>query len=366
MQKVKYIAIAAVSFVMLFGIAIWHIILPDQETSRSERRTLAQAPALTAEGIFSGDYMEELETYLLDQFPGRDGWRTIKAVTRFDLFRQLDNNDVYLVDDSVLKMEYPLKEDQVAYAANKINEVVSTYVPSDRIYYSIVPDKNYFVAEEQGYPHMDYDRLVEIMTSTVNGQYLDIMDLLSVDDYYRTDTHWNQPEIVDVAQFLADGMGLGVSLTPEGGYTENTLSPFYGVYCGQSALPVEPDVLTYLTSDATNAASMTGVEFEGKWPVYTTTKFDGMDGYDVFAGGAQAVITMESPLAKTDRELVIFRDSYGSSISPLFLEGYSKVTLIDLRYIAAKLLPDFVELNENQDVLFLYSTSLLNSGMLLK
>ena len=75
---------------------------------------------------------------------------------------------------------------------------------------------------------------------------------------------------------------------------------------------------------------------------------------------------MESPLAKTDRELVIFRDSYGSSISPLFLEGYSKVTLIDLRYIAAKLLPDFVELNENQDVLFLYSTSLLNSGMLLK
>ena len=67
MQKIKYIAIAAVSFVMLFGIAIWHIVLPDQETSRSERRNLAQAPALTAEGILSGDYMEELETYLLDE-----------------------------------------------------------------------------------------------------------------------------------------------------------------------------------------------------------------------------------------------------------------------------------------------------------
>ena len=59
-------------------------------------------------------------------------------------------------------------------------------------------------------------------------------------------------------------------------------------------------------------------------------------------------------------------DSFGSAISPLFLEGYSKITLIDLRYVASQLLPEFVTFHENQDVLFLYSTSLLNSGMLLK
>ena len=366
MQKAKKIAIVAVTLILLFGVAIWSLAAPDEDVSRSERRKLAQAPVLTAEGVFSGDYMENLETYLLDQFPMRDAWRSVKAFTRFDLFRQKDNNGVYLVGDHVFKMEYPLKENQVTYAADKINEVIRTYLPGNKVYYSIVPDKNYFAAEDNGYPHVDYEKLFSLMEESVQAEYLDITGLLSLDDYYRTDAHWDQKDILPVAQALSDGMGLGVSLEPEGGWESHTLSPFYGVYCGQSALPVEPDVLTYLTSPATDAATMTGIEFEGNWPVYTTTKFDGMDGYDVFAGGAQAILTIESPLAKTDRELVIFRDSFGSSLSPLLLEGYSKITLIDLRYVASSLLGQFVTFSGNEDVLFLYSTSLLNSGMLLK
>ena len=110
---------------------------------------------------------------------------------------------------------------------------------------------------------------------------------------------------------------------------------------------------------------MTSIEFDGEKPVYTVDKFEGVDGYDVFASGAQAILTIESPLAQTDKELIIFRDSYGSSIAPLLLEGYSKITLIDLRYVATDFLGQFVSSTE-QDVLFLYSTSILNSGMLLK
>ena len=365
MVKAKYAAITAVSLLLLFGVAVWGLLLPDADVSRAERRTLAQAPALTAEAVFSGDYMEDLETYLLDQFPARDGWRTLKAVTRFGLFRQLDNNGIYLVDDQVLKMEDPLQENQVNYAAGKINELMDTVLQGMDVYYSIVPDKNYFAAEANGYPHMDYDRLFRLMQDTVRAEYLDITGLLTLDDYYRTDAHWQQQSILPVAQALADGMGLGVSLEPEGGYTANTLEPFYGAYWGQSALPVAPDTLTYLTSAATEAASMTGAEFEGRWPVYTVSRFTGMDGYDVYAGGAQAILTIESPMAKTDRELIVFRDSFGSSIAPLFLEGYARVTLIDLRYVATSILTEYVDFAD-QDVLFLYSTSLLNAGMLLR
>ena len=365
MQKAKYVSITAVSLLLLFGLAVWGLLLPDGDTSRAERRRLAQAPALSAEAIFSGSYMEDLEEYLLDQFPLRDGWRTLKAVTRLGLFRQLDNNGLYLVDGQILKMEYPLQENQVTYAADKINEIAETYLQGMDVYYAIVPDKNYFAAAENGYLHLDYDRLFSLVQDRVNGTYLDITGLLTLDDYYRTDTHWQQQSIVPVAQALADGMGLGVSLTPDGGWTENELSPFYGTYWGQSALPVAPDTLTYLTSPATEAASMTGAEFQGRWPVYTVSRFDGVDSYDVYCGGAQAILTMESPLARTDKELIIFRDSFGSSIAPLFLEGYAKVTLIDLRYVSPSLLPQFVEFAD-QDVLFLYSTSLFNSGMLLK
>ena len=67
----------------------------------------------------------------------------------------------------------------------------------------------------------------------------------------------------------------------------------------------------------------------------------------------------------TDRELVIFRDSFGSSLAPLFIEGYKKITLIDIRYIHPNMLSQFIEFN-NQDVLFIYSTSVLNNSETLK
>lgn len=365
MKQSKSIAIVAVTLTMLFGLAVWGLALPDGAVSRAERRKLQQRPELTADAVFSGKYMQELETYCLDQFPARDFWRTVKAHLRFDLFRQKDSNGVYLVGDNVLKLEYPLKEEQVRFGANKINEVIDDYLQGMNVQYAIVPDKNYFAAGQNGYPHLDYGRLTELMQETVRADYVDLFPLLTLGDYYRTDAHWKQESLLPVAQALADSLGLGADMTPEGGFTAHTLSPFYGVYWGQSALAVEPDVLTYLTSAATDAASMTGIEFEGDLPVYTTDRFEGMDGYDVFAGGAQAIVTIESPNAKTDKELILFRDSFASSLAPLFLEGYAKVTLIDLRYVAAKLLPQFVEFTD-QDVLFLYSTSLLNSSMLLK
>jgi hypothetical protein len=80
----------------------------------------------------------------------------------------------------------------------------------------------------------------------------------------------------------------------------------------------------------------------------------------MFLGGALSVITLENPKAETNRELVIFRDSFGSSIAPLFLEGYKKITLLDIRYLNETMVGQFVRF-KNQDVLFLYNTTVLNN-----
>ena len=60
---------------------------------------------------------------------------------------------------------------------------------------------------------------------------------------------------------------------------------------------------------------------------------------------------------------MLFRDSFGSSIAPLLIENYRKITLIDLRYINSELLTEYIEFN-NQDVLFLYSGVVLNQNIL--
>ena len=85
----------------------------------------------------------------------------------------------------------------------------------------------------------------------------------------------------------------------------------------------------------------------------------------MFLSGAQPLITVEHPAGEAGRELVIFRDSYGSSLAPLLLQSYSKVTLVDIRYMSPDQVGDYVTF-QNQDVLFLYSTLILNSGRSLK
>ena len=61
----------------------------------------------------------------------------------------------------------------------------------------------------------------------------------------------------------------------------------------------------------------------------------------------------------------MFRDSFGSSLVPLLLEDYAKVTLVDIRYVSSAKLDSFLDFH-GQDVRFLYSTLVLNNSASLK
>ena len=55
--------------------------------------------------------------------------------------------------------------------------------------------------------------------------------------------------------------------------------------------------------------------------IYNMEKKSGKDPYEIFLSGPRSLITIENPNCKSDNELVIFRDSFGSSIAPLLSEG---------------------------------------------
>ena len=151
-------------------------------------------------------------------------------------------------------------------------------------------------------------------------------------------------------------------------YKENTLdTPFFGVYSGQSALPVSPDTLVYLTGGAIDGCTVTGYGSGSPeaMPMYDLGKGQGRDPYELFLSGSQPVITIENPNAETHRELIIFRDSYASALAPLLAGAYARITLVDIRYVQSAALDRFVDF-DRQDVLFLYSSTLLNSSLALR
>lgn len=67
----------------------------------------------------------------------------------------------------------------------------------------------------------------------------------------------------------------------------------------------------------------------------------------------------------SDKELILFRDSFGSSLIPYLTEGYTKMTIVDIRYISPHMLGQFIDF-DGQDIIFLYSTSVLNNSITLK
>lgn len=335
--------------------------------SDSERRTLVQFPELSIETIINGEFMGDFETYAQDQFPLREAFRRLKSRVVYHVLMQKDNNNIYIVDRHASKMEYPLNEVMLEHAADVFREVYDMYLKENGgdTYFSIVPDKNYYLAEENGYLELDYEKLIMLMKEKTSFmEYVDITETLALEDYYFTDTHWRQEDLLDTAKILADAMGVSVGID----FKEQELEiPFYGVYFGQSALPLEPDTIRYLTNKTLEACKVTCFD-KGTaeiLPLYDMDKAGGKDAYEMFLSGTRAILTIENPLATSDKKLVVFRDSFASSVIPLLLEGYSEITLIDLRYIDKKMIGDFVDF-EGKDALFLYSTLILNNSLALK
>ena len=231
-----------------------------------------------------------------------------------------------------------------------------------RCYYAVVPDKNYFLAENNGVLSIDYQKLISLYREHVDGMtYIDIWDSLTIEDYYRTDTHWKQENLTGVSQALANAMG--VSLKAE--YEQREYGSFYGVWYGQYALRSQPDTITYLTNEILSDAVVYNHETGKETGVYDLEKAQKGDGYDLFLSGASALLTINNPHSSSGKRLVIFRDSFGSSIAPLLLEGYDEIVLVDLRYVTTDYLGTLLAF-DRQDVLFLYSTLILNNSTTLK
>lgn len=362
-QKNRFVVCLTALF--LFGFCLFSILKLREEESVSERRPLASFPVLSYDSVSSGAFMADFETYALDQFPLRDTFRGVKAWTVLSLLGRKDNNGLYMEEGHLSKLDYPLNTDSITHAADRFRYVYDRYLwgKDIRVYLSVIPDKNYFLAEQNGYPSMDYQALVQqIQRETDFAQYIDIAPLLHISDYYRTDTHWRQEAIQDVARQIGAHMGVPICAVYE---EQKADTPFYGVYYGQWALPLPAEELYYLTNEILDRCTVYDYETGTRIPVYDLSKAAGKDPYEMFLSGPKSILTIENQEALTNRELILFRDSFGSSIAPLLVEGYAKITLVDIRYIPPVMLEKFIAF-ENQDVLFLYSTSVLNNSVTIK
>ena len=274
--------------------------------------------------------------------------------------------EVFVYRGYAAAADAPFSEKSLDFAVHRFSHLIEKYFSGAedgyRLYLSVVPDKAEFMETPEGYIPARAAETLDYLAQQLPVTAVDISGLLGLEDYYRTDAHWRQEKILDVAARLAGGMG--VELT--GSYTRKTLEkPFYGVYYGQAALPIAPEEMNYLTGGAIDTAAVYNYETDTEGGIYDAEKAAGRDPYEMFLSGSVSLLRIENPQNTSGRRLVIFRDSFGSSIAPLLVEGYSSVTLVDIRYLASSRLGGFVDFT-GCDVLFLYSAGVLNNSSTLK
>lgn len=350
-MKNKIIGIIFVIIIFAFPISL--LVTKDKSISYFERRRL------TTKEDLKDDFTKELESYLDDQVPVRNILIGINDIYNRYILNNKENNEVYVNNNYIYEKNYPLNLKSINNFMSKINYINENHINNSNVYFSIIPDKSYFL-DNNKYLKINYDNLINNLKNSINIEYIDIINLLELKDYYKTDIHIKQKSYIKIVEHLSKYLNYDYKVIE---YKENLYDKFYGASYSKNPIN-KPEKLIYLSNDEINNAKVWHLEY-GEKNVYDIDKLGNIDSYDVYLSGASSLITIENENVENDKELIIFRDSFSSSLSPLLIPYYKKITLVDLRYINLSNALNYITL-DNKDILFLYSTLIVNNSSILK
>lgn len=277
---------------------------------------------------------------------------------------QVEEAKFYVLDGAIYEKDVNLNEEAIKGNIEKLNSIYENYLKDKNmnVYFSIIPDKTYFVENKMD---SEYKKIENSTMEKLNSEisYFDISKSLNLDDYYKTDMHWKQENLEKVVNIIQNELNL--ESDEEVKYEEKSLGDFYGTYYDEIENNVSPDELVYLSNNVLESCKVYNEETKLEEPIYNLNRVEKTGNkYDLFLSGASSIQKIINENVDNGRKLILFRDSFGSSIAPLIAGQYEEILLIDLRYINYSILSDYIDFSEfaNQDVLFLYSSRVINKA----
>ncbi len=337
-------------------------LTPDQDFSDLENRPLAQRPALTVKALTSGEFMSGYESYVTDQFAGRDGWTAAKAYAERLVGKQ-ENNGVYFCEDSTLISRF--EEPEQKRLTNNFNYVNSFAEKAGiPVTFGLIPTQAKLWAEKlpAGAPNYDQALVMEQAQESVKAPFVDLTQALEGHKgepiFYRTDHHWTS--LGAYYGYVGLSQALGYEPVPLSQYSKTTVSTeFYGTVFSSSGVRwVEPDEMDiYVPEEGITVTSHTydskGNPVEEPRELYDESYLSKKDKYSMFLGGQQSLGVVKTGNADKPK-LLLIRDSYSDSLVPFLTPHFSEIHLMDFRY--CKLSPSqYIADNGIDQALVLYS-----------
>ena len=362
-RRTYYKVFGAASAAAIGGFALINLLLPDQDYSDAEKRSLTALPQLSLGRVLDGSFMGEFDDYETDQFAGRNMWMGLKGgVER--LSGKNESQGVYLCDDGYLmeKFQEPDME-LMEKTAQAVVNFQKRYEETD-MYFLLVPN-DVSVLEEQlppFAPTADQNLYIDSLYNAIGNQItaLDVRELFQekkedIQLYYRTDHHWTTDAAYEAFVSVADEMDL---LTEEfqSGIVTNS---FHGSLTSKSGFSARiPDsIRVYLPQEPVHYVVTYVEEQQRMATCYQTDSLEGDDPYQIFFGGNHPQIVIDTD-ADTDRTLLVLKDSYANCFVPFLISSFKQITIVDPRYYYDDL-DLLMQQRQFTDLLFLYNVNTL-------
>ena len=340
-------------FCLLLAVsALIGLLMPDRYFSEREKRTLTQKPKFTVANFISGEFSDELEKYLTDQVPLRDGWVTMKTYMELAIGKR-ESVGVYICKDKYLMDKFTSysKKQLVANAAALVDLQEKLAAEGISMNTILVPMAAQVLTDKlPAYaPVADYAAILQVLTDAG----VDTTDVLSAlvahsseNIYYRTDHHWTS-----LGAYYAYCAWRGIEPNVDEWTQEVLCDDFYGTTWNKVPLPTVPaEEITAWYKHINRSVSYNNGQYETD-SIYERKYLSGSDQYAVFLNSNQAQTVIEG--SGKSGKLLLIKDSYGNTYSQFPVEDYAEVHVLDLRFFKGDV-TEYAKENGITDALVLY------------
>lgn len=350
--------------VFLLGLAGKEALSHQRTYSPVEKRELQTRPEISITKVLDGRFQKKYESYLRDQFPGRDHW--VSFQTDMELFMGKNEiHNVYIGKNHYLLEHYTEKEfdpQQISKNLQALEKFVGKAKQNADVHVMMVPTKSWILREKLPAfaPHYKEQKFYDALQQKLEKEDVlisvePVLDAHKEEEiYYRTDHHWTTLGAWYAYEQYTKAVG-GDLQRAQGKKKFRCISKdFYGTTYAKINYARQADKIEiYEPADKLRVVYNMG-EKKTK-TLYDFSFLKTADQYSVFTGGNQAVLEITGGI-KNGKTLLLIKDSFANSILPFLAEDYEKLVVVDLRQLNVSG-DRLLEMFSPTDILILYNSA---------
>ena len=350
--------------VLLLGLAGKEALSHQRTYSPVEKRELQTRPEISITKVLDGRFQKKYESYLRDQFPGRDHW--VSFQTDMELFMGKNEiHNVYIGKNHYLLEHYTEKEfdpQQISKNLQALEKFVGKAKQNADVHVMMVPTKSWVLREKLPAfaPHYKEQKFYDALQQKLEKEDVlisvePVLDAHKEEEiYYRTDHHWTTLGAWYAYEQYTKAVG-GDLQRAQGKKKFRCISKdFYGTTYAKINHARQADKIEiYEPADKLRVVYNMG-EKKTK-TLYDVSFLKTADQYSVFTGGNQAVLEITGGI-KNGKTLLLIKDSFANSILPFLAEDYEKLVVVDLRQLNVSG-DRLLEMFSPTDILILYNSA---------